>query len=159
MFKAVRLLRRRQHTKLIEHDEFKHVIADKHKVSSIVAKHFENKCLDGVEHGVDMFEGSPKSLDSPIIANEVETAFGSFNNNRAFGYDLIPGGYDLIPGGYDLIPGGYDLILGGYDLIPGGYDLIPNKYDLIPGGYDLIPGGYGSIPGEYDSIPSEVRTC
>ena len=148
------------------HGEFKHVIADKHKVSSIVAKHFENKCLDGVEHGVDMFEGSPKSLDSPVIVNEVETAFGSINNNRAFGYDLTPGEYDLIPGGYDLIPGecdlipgGYDLIPGGCDLIPGGCDLIPGRYDLIPGGYDLIPGGYDSIPGEYDSIPSEVRTC
>ena len=36
-----------------------------------------------------MFEGSPKSLDSPITAKEVETAFASFYN-RACGYDSIP---------------------------------------------------------------------
>ena len=68
------------------HDEFKHVIADKHKVSSILAKHFENQFQDGVEHGVDMFEGSP------ITAKEVETAFvrRNNNNNRVCGYGLIP---------------------------------------------------------------------
>ena len=48
------------------HDEFNHFIADKYKVSSIIAKHFENQFQDGVEQGVNMFEGPPKSLDSPI---------------------------------------------------------------------------------------------
>ena len=60
MFKTVRMLQRRLHSKLTVpvHDEFKHVIADKHKVWSIVAKHFDNQFQDGGEHGVDMFEGS-----------------------------------------------------------------------------------------------------
>ncbi len=43
MFKAVHLLQRRQHSKLTVHDEFNHVIADKYKVSSVTAKHFENQ--------------------------------------------------------------------------------------------------------------------
>ena len=61
---------------------------DKHNVTSIVAKHFENQIQDGVEHGVDMCECSPESLGSAITAKEVETAFARFN--RAFGYDSIP---------------------------------------------------------------------
>ena len=37
-----------------------------------------------------MFEGPLKSLDSPITAAEVVTAFARLNNNRACGYDSIP---------------------------------------------------------------------
>ena len=73
------------------HDEFSHVLADKYKVSSIVAKHFENQFQDGVGQSVNMFEGPPKSLASPITAAEVVTAFARLNNNRACGYDSIPG--------------------------------------------------------------------
>ncbi|KAK2188487.1 hypothetical protein NP493_131g05015 [Ridgeia piscesae] len=90
MFKAVHLLQRRQHSKLTVHDEVNHVIADKYKVSSIRTKHFENQFQDGVGQGVNMFEGPLKSLDSPITAAEVVTAFARLNNNRACGYDSIP---------------------------------------------------------------------
>ena len=72
-------------------DKFKHIIADKHKVSSIVVKHFESKFQDGVQHGVDMFEGSQKLPNSPITAKEIETAFARLNNNRACGYESIRG--------------------------------------------------------------------
>ena len=91
MFKAVHLLQRRQHSKLTVHDEFNHVIADKYKVSSIIAKHFENQFQDGVGQGVNTFGGPPMSLDSPITAAEVFTAFAKPNNNRACGYDSILG--------------------------------------------------------------------
>ena len=89
MFKAVRLLQRRQHSTLTAHDESKRVIADKHKVSSIVAKHVENQFQDEVEHGVDMFEGS-LSLGFPVTAKEEETPFASLNNNMArCGFDSM----------------------------------------------------------------------
>ena len=91
MFKAVHLLQRRQHSKLTVHDEVNHVIADKYKVSSLRTKHFENQFQDGVGQGVNMFEGPLKSLNSPITAAEVVTAFARLNNNWACGYDSIPG--------------------------------------------------------------------
>ena len=40
-----------------------------------------------MKHFVDISEGSPKLLDSPITAKEVEIAFTRLNNNRACGYD------------------------------------------------------------------------
>ena len=70
MFKVVRLLQGRLHSTLTVHDEFKHVIMDKHKVSAIVAKHFESQFQEGEQYGIDMFEGSLKSLDSLITAKE-----------------------------------------------------------------------------------------
>ena len=73
------------------HDEFNHVIDEKFKVSLIIVKHFENQFQDGVGQGVNMFEGPPKSLDSPVTAAEVVTAFARRNSNRACGYDSIPG--------------------------------------------------------------------
>ena len=93
MFKAVFPLQRQQHSKLMVRHELKHVIADKHKSSinrsETKAKHFEKQFQDVVEHGVHMFEGSPKSLDALVTAKEAETAFARLNNNRACGYDLI----------------------------------------------------------------------
>ena len=88
MFEAICLLQCQEHSKQTLH-KFKHIIADKHKVSSMVTKPFENKFQDGVGHGIDMFEGSLKSLDSPITVKEVET-FVRLNNNWACIYNSIP---------------------------------------------------------------------
>ena len=52
-FKAVHLLQRRQHSKLTVRDE---CTADKHKVSSFIAKHFENQFQDGVGQGINRFD-------------------------------------------------------------------------------------------------------
>ena len=61
------------------------------RVSSITAKHFKVQFQDGVRQDINMFEGPPKSPDSPITAAEVVTVFARLNNNRACGYDSIPG--------------------------------------------------------------------
>ena len=101
MFKAVKLLNQKKYQNPFVHDENGRNVTQPTKIYHIVKNHFQNHFNDPLENKLDSFTGTKRKLNQPITLEEVQKCSKKLKNNRAPGYDEIPG--ELIKYGPDLL--------------------------------------------------------
>ena len=89
MFKSVKMLNRKKFENPYIYDSEGKIITNPTEIYKTVENHFKQHFTDTNTNEVEPFIGLPKTLNKPIIDEEVKKAIDKLNNNRAAGPDRI----------------------------------------------------------------------
>jgi len=91
MFRAVQLMKRKQHQPPVIHDELKRVVVNPVDRQKYIISHYNDQFNNPSSVAVPAFIGEPEPLRNPITASEVSGAFKRLKNGRACGPDDMAG--------------------------------------------------------------------
>ena len=87
MFKAVKILNRKQYENPSIHDKKGKSITNKQEIHNVIKEHFSNHFVDNKI--TTTFQMNKHQLENEISNDEVKKSISKLNNNRAPGYDKI----------------------------------------------------------------------
>jgi len=89
MFKAVSMMTRKRAQPPVVEDDQGHIIGNIPESLNVIQKHFNAQFNRDEDSPIEPFVGTPKPLERPITAAELESCFKRLNNNKAPGPDGI----------------------------------------------------------------------
>ena len=89
MFKAIKVLNRKQFTNQQINDKDGKKVTSPTEIQNIITKYFKSKFRDECSEDIQPFSGQPRALNNPISEKEVRQSIKQLNNGRAPGEDNI----------------------------------------------------------------------